>query len=120
MDFTVECCRRRPNCRRLLIYFDTSTFAALARNDDGAGPLTRALRQALDEEHAVCVGSPWHDDEAALLRAGPKLDLITKAIRTYTLDVRMRFDEELIDRELSAAAREFSGEPDSITWREAF
>ena len=41
-------------------------------------------------------------------------------MRRYTLDVRMRSSEALIDQELDAAAREYSGETHTITWREAF
>jgi hypothetical protein len=120
MDFSVDRCRRRPNCRRLLIYLDTSTFGKLANGNEGSGDLASALGRVLDQEQALCVGAPWHDDEVALLPVGRPLDLLVKTIRTYTLDVRMRFDQELIDRELFAAAREFSGEAATITWREAF
>jgi len=120
MNFSIDRCRRRPNSRRLLIYLDTSTFGKLANGDEGSGDLGSALGRALDQQQAVCVGAPWHDDEVALLRVGPTLDLIVKTIRAYTLDVRMRFDQELIDRELFAAAKQFSGEAPTITWREAF
>jgi hypothetical protein len=103
-----------------LIYLDTSTFGALARGADETEPLADALRTALDSETGVCVGAPWHDDEAALLRFGSKLDRLVQTIRTYTLDVRMKFDEELINYELYAAAYAFTGEPYEMTWREAF
>jgi hypothetical protein len=120
MDFSVDRCRRRPDCKRLLLYFDTSTYACLARGDDGAERLDALLRRALDEESAICVGSPWLDDEVALLRFGPKLDRLVQAVRSYTLGLQMKFEEELTDFELSKAAREFSGETVHITWDEAF
>jgi hypothetical protein len=120
MDFTVDRCRRRPDCARRLIYLDTSTFAGIARGDDGAEVLAAVLRQGIDEERAICAGSPWHDDEISLLRVGPKLDRVSQTIRRYTPGLRMRLDEELIDQELYAAAREFSGEVVTPTWEEAF
>src|SRR6266542_2409856 len=120
MDFSVERCRRHPDCKRLLVYFDTSTYACLTRGDDGAERLDGLLRRAIDEGSAICVGSPWLDDEVALLRFGPRLDRLVQAVRSYTLGLQMKFEEELIDFELSAAAREFSGQVVQITWEEAF
>ncbi len=120
MDFSVDRCRRRPGCRRQLVYFDTSTFACLTRGDDGADQLEAVLRRAIDRESAICVGSPWLDDEVALVRSGPKLDRLVQTIRTYTLGLEMKSEEELIDFELSAAAREFSGEDIRVSWEEAF
>jgi hypothetical protein len=120
MDLSVDRCRRRPDCKRLLVYFDTSTYGCLSRGDDGAERLDGLLRRAIDQQSAICVGSPWLDDEIALLRFGPRLDRLVQAVRSYTLGLQMKFKEELIDFELSAAAREFSGQAVQITWEEAF
>ena len=78
------------------------------------------LRGTIDEQAAICVGSPWLDDEVALLRFGPRLNRLVQAVRTYTLGLQMKSEGELIDFELSAAAREFSGQAVHITWEEAF
>jgi hypothetical protein len=120
MDFSVDRCRRRPDCEQLLVYFDTSTYDHLVRGNDGAKRLDGLLRRAIDEQSAICVGSPWLDDEVALLRFGPKLDRLVQSVRSYTLGLQMKFEEELIDCELSAAAREFSGQAVQIGWEEAF
>lgn len=120
MRFEVDRCRRRPSSRRLLFYLDSSTFAAVARKDTGAEGLDAALRTAIDEETGICVAAPWHEDEVALLKFGSALDRVTRVVRRYTLDARMRSAEVLIGQELDAAAREYSGETRAITWREAF
>ena len=113
----VDGCRRRPNCQRRLIYLDTSTVGELAVRNPAAEPLAKALGTAIERERAICVGSPWHDDEMAMLVwADPHV----QTLRTYTLDLRMRHEDQLIGRELHAAARQFSGERCEITWREAF
>src|SRR5689334_6396830 len=100
MRFDVDRCRRRPTSRRLLIYLDSSTFGAVARNDAGADELDAALRTAIDDEMGIGVAAPWHDDEVALLSFGSALDRVTGVIRRYTLDVRMRSSEALINQEL--------------------
>jgi hypothetical protein len=120
MSFQVDRCRRRPTSRRLLIYLDSSTHGAVAREDAGADELDAAIRTALDDETGICVGAPRHDDEVALLNLGSALDRVTRVIRRYTLDVRMRSPEALIDQELEAAATEYGGETYPVTWREAF
>jgi hypothetical protein len=120
MRFEVDRCRRRPTSRRLLIYLDSSTFAAVARKDAGADELDAAIRTAIDYEAAICVGASWHEDEVALLNLGSALDRVTRVIRQYTLDVRMRNPETLINHELDAAASEYSGRTYPVTWREAF
>jgi hypothetical protein len=116
-DFDVGCCRRRPPCRRILIYLDTSTLGELACGNPAAQGLSDVLLGAIESERAICVGSPWHEDEIALLAWA---DQQVKALRTYTLDLRMRHEEELIVRELDAAAREFSGQARECPWDEAF
>jgi hypothetical protein len=114
---SVNQCRRRPDCRRRLIYLDTSTFGELTDHNPAAQGLAELLLEEIEAGRAICVGSPWHDDEISML-AWP--DRHVKTLRSYTLELRMRFESELIARELHAAAREFSGEPDRITWKEAF
>jgi hypothetical protein len=120
MDFDVHRCRRRPDCSRALIYLDTSTFDAIAKRDTAAAGLVESLDRALAEERAICVGSQWHDDELALMDIGPVLNANVRAMRTYTHDLRMRFENELITRELFAAAHEFAGDTEPVVWREAF
>lgn len=110
-------CRRRPDCRRRLIYLDTSTIGELTDRNPAAQGLADLLLEEIEAGRAICVGSPWLDDEISML-AWP--DPHVKTLRTYTLELRMRFESELIARELHAAAREFSGEVDGITWKEAF
>lgn len=113
----VERCRRRPNCRRRLVYLDTSTFGDLTDENERATGLCKVLREEIEAERVACVGSPWHDDEVSMLALPDKH---VKTLRTYTLDLRMRYDSELITNELWAAAREFSGEAEDISWEEAF
>ena len=120
MKFEVDRCRRRPTSRRLLMYLDSSTFGAVARKDAGADELDAAIRTAIEDEAGVCVSAPWHDDEVALLNLGSTLDRVTRVIRRYTLDVRMRNPESLIDQELEAAASQYGGDIGPVSWREAF
>ncbi len=80
----------------------------------------KALDIAMERDAAICVGSPWHEDELALLGSGPTLNANVRTLRTYTRDLRMKFDNELISAELFAAAREFCEDREPLTWREAF
>jgi hypothetical protein len=120
MDFSVDRCRRRPVTRRSLVYLDSSTFDAIAKRDEAAVEITDALTRALEEERAICVCSPWHEDELALMHPGPTLNAVVRVVRTYTRELQMRPESELMSAELYAAAQEFSGEPTDPSWREAF
>jgi hypothetical protein len=103
-----------------LIYLDSSTFDLIAKGDPASAGLSEALTRARQDGRAICVGSHWHDDEQALIPLGPVLNAMVRTLRTYTRDLRMRFENELITAELFAAAYEFSGQAKPITWREAF
>lgn len=116
----VDGCRRRPNCRARLFYFDTSTYGVIARGDEGAERLSQLLSQALEDGSGICVGSPWIDDEVSLVQSETIHDRLRKTVRSLTLELRMKFSEVLINEELFAAGKAFSDESEPITWREAF
>jgi hypothetical protein len=120
VEFDVDRCRRRPDTRVALIYLDSSTIDLIAKADPAAANVSASLTRARQEGRAIGVGSHWHDDEQALIPIGPTLNANVRTLRTYTQDLRMKFESELITGELFAAAHEFCGEVEPITWKEAF
>jgi hypothetical protein len=85
-----------------LIYLDTSTFGELAEGNAAAQAVVDVRASAIEAERAICVASPWHEDEIAMLAWA---DRQIKTLRTYTLGLRMRYEDGLIVRELGACRR---------------